>query len=275
MSQIYFNEDGQLLLFEQWVSFSFGLLFIILPLICNLIQLHKEIQEWICDVYSKHTVQPWMRSYLRVLYMIAILFGSSFAAVDICNSNIFHLSLFNMGLNKRQRAIFKNQRILSIVLLENIPQLLLQMTYLFLTTSKKSTTYTSTITILAMICGIISIISSIFDYKSSSLLIECEAITIIEIDIKSKQLGTTQAKKFRRIIVHHRNPIRNELSKIICFDSRLIEILIPIQTSTGAKLIFYIRNNSSDQDICSTIVNSIRNSIDSGSMAKVTCTMNI
>ena len=63
------------------------------------------------------------------------------------------------------------------------------------------------------------------------------------------------------------------MSKILHFDSRLIEIYLPIQTNTGAKLIVCIRNSSSDKDICSTIVNTIRNSIGSGLMAKVTYTL--
>ena len=268
MVQIYLNDDNQLSPMHKWMLFSFGLLFIILPLMCNLVQLHKQLNVWIGDVYSKYTVQAWVRLYLRILYMIAILCGSAFAAIDICNSNLFHLSIFNMGLNKRQRGIFKNQRILSTVLLENIPQLIMQIIYLIVTIESSI----SPITIIAMIFGTISIISSICDYKSSSLLIQCESITVIEIEVESQQLGNTQARKFERIVVHHRNPICHELSKVIRIDWRLIEILMPIQTNTGAQLIFYIRNNdSSDENLSSNIVKTIRNEIDSGSLAQVRC----
>ena len=179
--QIYLSKDDELSTIEKWILFSLGLLFIILPLMGNLIQLHTEINVWMSDIYSKHTVQAWTRSYLRILYLITILCGSAFGAVDICNSNIFHLSLFNMGLNKRQKAIFKNQRILSTVLMENIPQIIVQVTYLSISNKL------SEITLIAMIFSLISIISSIFDYKSSSLFIECESITIIEMDIESKR----------------------------------------------------------------------------------------
>ena len=225
VTQIYLNIDDQLSMMEQWIMFGFGLLFIILPCIGNLIQLHNEIQEWISDVYSKHTVQAWIQTDLRFLYLIAIFFGSAFAAVDICNSNMFHLSPFNMGLNQRQRALFKNQRILSTVVCENIPQLIIQTIYLFFT--KESDI--SAITIIAMIFSTISIISSIFDYKSSSLLLQCETITLVEMDIESHQLANTQRRKFEQIITRHRNPICHELSKIIGVHWRLIEILTPIQ----------------------------------------------
>ena len=266
------NNDDQLSLTEKWCLFSFGVLFIILPLIGNLIQLHNEIQVWISDVYSKHTIQAWIGSYLRVLYMITILFGSAFAAIDICNSNLFHLSIFNMGLNKRQRAIFKNQRILSTVLFENIPQLILQLIYLIITIESNI----SPITIMAMIFSTISIVSSIFDYKLSSLLIECESITVIEMDVESKQLRNASIQQFRRIVIHHRNVVQQEMAKIIGVDWRLIEILIPIQTRKGCKLTLYIRNNDStdeEKNLSSSVVNIIKNEIESASLAQVLYTL--
>ena len=260
------NDSGhELSPIQKWVLFSFGVLFIVLPLIGNLIQLHYEIKEWMRDTYSAHTIQPWIRSYLRLLYMMAILFGSAFAAVDICNSNIFHLQVFNMGLNKRQRAVFKNGRVLSTVLCENIPQLILQTIYLSLTAESSI----SVITILSMIFSTISILSSIFDFVSSSLLLECEAITVIELKIESTQLANMGVKEFRRLLVHHRKPIRRELAKITDVDWRLVEILIPIQTKTGAKLTLYIRNDSTNLNLGATIVKTMRKEIETGKLAQV------
>ena len=253
---------------ERWVLFGCSVVFIILPLIGNLVQLHKHLQVWIRDIYSKYTVQAWIRFYLRLLYMLTIVLGSAFAAVDVCNSNIFHLQMFNMGLNQRQQATFKNQRILSTVLLENIPQLIIQIIYTILCSKSNI----SSITLIAMIFSVVSIVSSIFNYKSSSLFLQCEAITLIEMNIVSKQLGNTQQTKFRRIIVHHRIPICQELAKIINVNHQLIEILLPIQTKTGAKLIFLIRSDSSDEDLGSQIINIVKQDVNSGRLAQVTYT---
>ena len=266
VTHIYLNDGENLSSIEKWILFSIGVLTIILPLICNFMQLNNDIKEWISDVYSKHTVQSWMRSYVQLLYILTILCGSAFAAVDICNSNLFHFRMFNMGLNKRQRAIFHNQRILSTVLAENIPQLILQIIYLILTSGVDSV---SLVTVVAMIFSTISIVLSAFKYKLSSLLLECETITVIEMNIESQQLGHTQSRKFRKLIVHHRKPICNELGKIIGVDKDLIEILTPIQTNTGAKLTIYIRNDSSDTNVAPTIVKTVRDQIDSGELAKV------
>ena len=263
VAQIYLDGDEQFSTSEKWILFSFGVFFVILPLICNLMQLHNEIKVWMSDIHSKHTVQAWIRSYLHFLFLMAIVFGSAFAAVDICNSNIFHLRMFNMGLNRRQRAIFKNQRILSIVIFENIPQLALQISFLIL--SKQSSI--SAITLMAMIFSLISIVSSIFSYKSSSMLIKCETITLIEMDIESTQLANLQSQQFRQMVVHHRIPICIQLAKIIHINPRLIEILIPVQTTTGVKMTLYIRNN--DHDSPETMVNLIVNQSHSGALANV------
>ena len=266
VAHIYLDDDEHLSSNQKWILFGIGVLAIILPLISNLIQLNNEITEWISDVYSKHTIQSWMRYYVKLLYLITILSGSAFAAVDICNSNLFHLRMFNMGLNKRQRAIFKNQRILSTVLCENIPQLILQLIYLILTSAVDSV---SLVTVVAMTFSTISIILSILNYKLS-LLLECEAITVIEMNIESQQLSHTQRRKFRKLIVHHRFPICRELGKIIGVDKDLIEILTPIQINTGAKLTIYIRNDSSEKNLAPQIVKIVRDQIDSGELAKVT-----
>ena len=261
---MYATPGHQLSTISKWLLVGCGVLFIISPLICNLLQLHYEIHEWMVDVYSKHTVQAWMRSYLRILYMLCFLFGSAFAATSICNSNLFHLSMFNMGLNRRQRAIFKNQRVLSTVLLENIPQLIILGIYISITGNFNE------ITIVAMIFSIISIISSILDYQSSSLFIQCESITVLEMNIESKELSDLHHKKFRQMVIHHRNPICGELAKILCMSWRLIELLMPMQTNFGAKLIFYIRNNDAgDANFGSTIVDTIQKVIDSGELAQV------
>ena len=267
VTHIYLDDDEHLSSSQKlkWILFGIGVLTIVLPLIYNVIQLNNEIKEWISDVYSKHTIQSWMRSYVKLLYLITILSGCAFTAVDICNSNLFHLRMFNMGLNQRQRALFHNQRILSTVLCENIPQVILQLIYLILIVESFSV-----ITVVAMIFSIISIVLSIFNYKLSSLLLECEAITVIEMNIESQQLSHTQPRKFRKLIVHHRKPICDELGKIIGVDKNLIEILTPIQTNTGAKLTIYIRNDSSDKNLAPQIVKIVRNQIDSGELAKVT-----
>ena len=73
---------------------------------------------WMEDLESRLTVHAWVQNHLRTLYAFAIFFGSAHSSVVICNSNLYQLDLFNMGLNRRQRAVFKNKRLFSTVLME-------------------------------------------------------------------------------------------------------------------------------------------------------------
>ena len=100
------------------VIFILSVFFLILPMLFNYVQLHKAIQEWVNDIETRRYVQAWVQLHLRALFLICIIFGSAFTAIEICNSNLFYLSVFNMGLNRRQKALFKNQRLFSTVLLE-------------------------------------------------------------------------------------------------------------------------------------------------------------
>lgn len=102
----------------DFVIFIGAAVFTILPIVSNFIQLHRAIPRWSRDVESRRTVTAWIQIHLRSLYFLCILFGSAFAAIELCNSNLFRMSAFNMGLNRRQKAVFKNQRIYSTVLLE-------------------------------------------------------------------------------------------------------------------------------------------------------------
>ena len=75
-------------------------------------QLQNEIKLWMDDIDSKNIIPIWIKNNIKFLYLLTILTGSSHSAVGICNSNLFSLNIFDMGLNKRQLAIFNNKRYL-------------------------------------------------------------------------------------------------------------------------------------------------------------------
>eukprot|EP01084_Bolivina_argentea_P269736 458494_1 len=103
------------------------IIFIIIPSVFSLFQVYYHSKkEWSSD----DRIRGWLVKYSNMLYIISILTGSSFAAVDIMNSNLFGLQYFEMGLSNKQRILFKTKRIYSVVMLENIPQLALQIWYM-------------------------------------------------------------------------------------------------------------------------------------------------
>ena len=63
--------------FILWLIFGLSLLFLILPIFTNYVQLHKAIRHWLMDIETRKIVQAWIQLHLRSLYLICILFGSA------------------------------------------------------------------------------------------------------------------------------------------------------------------------------------------------------
>ena len=218
------------------VLFVPTIFFMIFAMICNFVQLHKAIKLWVSDIETRNFIQPWIQTHLRGLYAMCILFGSAFTAIEMCNSNLFHLSLFNMGLNRRQKALFKNQRVYSIVLVENVPQLILQFIHAMYF-------HFSDITIFATVFSGLSIILSFFECFSASILLNAELVTVIKFNLNSHELGSMKHRKYKQLC-NYRRDITIEISKIIDIDRRAIELLLPIQTKNGFYLTFQIRSDA-------------------------------
>ena len=101
------------------ILFISSIIFIIVPLITTLVQLHRELTKWLMDPILARTDAPlWIINYLRILYLVAIISGSSFSAVSLFNSNLFKWPMFSMGLARFHRRIFRTKRFFSVVLLE-------------------------------------------------------------------------------------------------------------------------------------------------------------
>ena len=102
---------------------------IVVPIFVAIVQLIRQTQRtW----WRKSNLKGWLAENARFLYFISILAGSSFTAIDLMTSNVFGLTIFSFDLSKRDRIMFKRKRIYSIVLLENIPQLLIQIAFAIL-----------------------------------------------------------------------------------------------------------------------------------------------
>ena len=113
--------------------------FIVIPLFANVFQLNREISKWNKDacaevetdkknttnaMHQTHThdtttrVRTWIKSRIKLVYFLSFICGSSFSTITLCNSCLYQLNVFSMGLSKKQMAIFQNKRIFSIVCLE-------------------------------------------------------------------------------------------------------------------------------------------------------------
>ena len=121
------------------------------------------------------------------------------------------------------------------------------------------------ITIFATIFSVLSITLSVFEHISASVLLQAETVLVIKMDVNSIELSNLTRERFKQL-QNLRGSICNEISKIIDIDSRMIELLTPIQTRNGVYFTFYIRSDASQAPVTMQL---IKTEAQSGTLAKV------
>merc|ERR1712157_10151 len=98
-----------------------------IPVLISLYQLYRaSSKKWI----ENNRIREWLKTYTKLLYMVSIVTGSSFSAIQIFNSNLFGLDVFYMGLTRNHILAFSAKKLHSIILFENCPQLILSIWYM-------------------------------------------------------------------------------------------------------------------------------------------------
>ena len=230
---------GQVWLAQEMILFAVSCSFLLISLLLSLKQLNKEIKLWLTDVDTKQILHSWITSYIKSLYFLSILTGSVFSTVELCNSNLFGLDIFYMNLPRRSKQTFKNQRIFSIIILENIPQTIIQ--YIFSYYSLKKLTF---ITLISMVSSIASIIVGIFEFSMKQYLFDSESILFVKFIVESTDIQNMTRKQYVKTIEKNRYKVSNEIAKILSVDFKHIELLKPIPSRDGVTLIFHIRNDA-------------------------------
>ena len=72
-------------LIQAW----FGLVFVALPWIGNIVLLIRSQRKWIRDSAIKYQMSRWLLKNNKKLFVFTLICGSAFAAVDLCNSRAF------------------------------------------------------------------------------------------------------------------------------------------------------------------------------------------
>ena len=112
------NDSGKYNNYYLWLMIS-AILFLVLPVGMNVYQLHSEIARWNKDLILRDTaLNRWIKNRMKMLYFMSVICGSAFSAIELCNSYLFKLSLFSMGLSQYHKTMFQTKRFFSIVLLE-------------------------------------------------------------------------------------------------------------------------------------------------------------
>eukprot|EP01084_Bolivina_argentea_P022758 42324_1 len=110
--------------FVYLILLIFMAMFLFIPISFSIIQLATISNKyWINDknesvfyVVNNAAIRVWFAKYVYFLYILSVLTGSSFSATSLFNSNLYGLSIFDMGLSESTLAHFKTKRIYSVIL---------------------------------------------------------------------------------------------------------------------------------------------------------------
>eukprot|EP01084_Bolivina_argentea_P295519 508800_1 len=142
---------------KEWILLLSGwgsLICIILPYLMNIfsaIKIPALTKKFACT-------RAWFGKYRRIFIFLVVFSGGAYPSLAIVTSNLFGLEVFNAGLSKFELESLLKIRVQTTVLLENVPQLGIQIMYAY------SISNISENTILAFCTSVASIIATVMVY---------------------------------------------------------------------------------------------------------------
>jgi len=224
---------------EYFAIFVGCIIFMIIPVLISIYQLSKiSTKYWMYD----NKIRVWLLSNGGILYLFSFLMGSSFSSIQVFNSHLFGLNIFDMGLNHRHLFSWDMKKIYSIVLFENIPQLMLQ-------TWCCTQCEINFITAVSMAMSSLSIIMAFINYVIHRKLYDTQDYIEIIIEITGQSIIDNETNCKRRI-----KSIKEYLAvNVFGVDINSVNIQKPLNISNGLQLIVSISYTVND-DECFSVV---------------------
>ena len=246
--------------FQGLLIFILSVVFILFPIIISLYQLHSASSKyWLYN----NRIREWLLSYSKLLYIVSVITGSSFAAIQIFNSNLFGLDIFCMGIPKQYLLSFTTKKVYSIILFENCPQLFLSCWYTIL---MGEITWIPTI---QMIFSLISIVTTIISMVLQKKIYKTQDYVYITIDITGKCIMDNMKICRKRI-----NGIKSYLCRsVLGINEKSVEIMKPFSGSVinGLQLQIHISyiHHKSNINVAEDYEGKLANSMENGSLQQV------
>ena len=215
---------------EDIILLILAVVFIVLPVVITLYQLHQAINKW----RRNDELNQWISDNVKILYISSIITGSSFAGVALCTSNAFSLYQTSLPLNKTRLLQFDTKRIYSTVLLENIPQLGLQI-YLLINGESAN----DFVLYVSMTFSILSIVVSILSMISQRSIARSRDYVSIEFDAKGSNIISNMSQCHNR-----KHGLQTQMASLLGIQRNLIEVIRPRQVQQGLHVTInlYINN---------------------------------
>ena len=175
------------------VLFILGVCFIVLPFISQFLSAFIWINKW------KHwkkdhpkRLHLYLEKYEFALYILGMIAGF-YNTIDLVRSKLFYFKMFGFQLKKNESEVLKKYRFIIITIIENVPQLIIQMLYIFNVFEINSQENINIVAFFSMSFSILSILLAVINEISRRIQL-CDAKqhhTLI------KQFGTSCCVKGR------------------------------------------------------------------------------
>eukprot|EP01083_Nonionella_stella_P099736 280460_1 len=198
-----------------WLG-GLSLVFIVLPFIMNIfyaknIRSQKVISE-------SPSAQSWFTAYLGEFILICILCSGTYPVLILCNSEIFGLEFFDLGLLRSDMQELSKIRIRTTIFMENCPQLVIQVVYLIITKKFENAT------ILAFIASSLSVIAAFTVYRAQREQVKGTVIVKYFVRFaKDAQMDDSQKKQIA-CKKGYKEKLAKEMCKAFGIDLKSIEV---------------------------------------------------
>eukprot|EP01084_Bolivina_argentea_P266436 451920_1 len=231
--------------YEYMVILLASALCIIVPILTSMGQVFIYSNKyWVKD----NLLSAWFIEYNKLLYIFSFITGSSFSALLLLNSHLYSLAVFSMGINERDLLKFSTKRIYSVILMENLPQILIQIYFLYKVTNLDD----NLIAVCSLIFSLVSVIITSVSMISQKSIINSQNCTQLSFDVLATEFN---GKKSRKKVNELRKYLVNNV--LVKFDKKLIEIPIPQQIPSGLSVtinIYTNDQNSGEQEFVEDVV---------------------
>eukprot|EP01083_Nonionella_stella_P261123 889472_1 len=219
-----------------------SVIFILVPCVFTMVQLFNHSKKhWL---NSTDHVRQWLSRRSNLLYFTSIITGSSFTAVSLCNSYMFQLDVFDMGLTRNDILAFMYKRVYSVVLLENLPQLFLQS--LFLASLGRLDDW---ITLSSITFSLLSIIVSMLSMITQRSISRGQSTVSISMSVT----GTAVLSKMNNCM-RMKSKLIKEISSFVGASQSITEVVKPSHIKHGVQATVKFNVSDSDKDYFQTLV---------------------
>eukprot|EP01083_Nonionella_stella_P170884 582565_1 len=209
---------------QYLIAMIFAIFFIVTPAFMTILQLHFQCKRWI---HSSDQVRGWLSQNLKHLYFLSIFTGSSFAAITLVNSYLFQLGICDMGLTDKEVSAFMYKRVYSVVLVENVPQLALQIWFI----GSLTTLDDPSITITSMVFSLISILISVLSMLTERKISQTQGHVAISMKVTGHAV-TSNPNNCKTL----KDVLTEELALLVGVHASVVEVIKPMQIKQGFKL---------------------------------------